>query len=146
MRNFEDELRSFVREKWALTGELQRKKLLFTTGILSPEEILQKTLEFHDAGGSQTLLSAQTGSVEGNSYVTVLIRVKASSESRKSMEKAKASKHQMRIEVDRILRKETLPSEWEFAVVERWTNRDSRVFSPPLFQDEVRVWIKYQSN
>jgi len=146
MRDFEDELRTLVRDKWSLTGNLARKKLLFTTSILSPEEIVKKTLEFHLMGGSQRPLSAQVGSAEGDARVGVLIRVKAKSESRKAIEEAKKSKADMRIELDRIVRKETLPTDWEFALLERWDNRDSRVFTPPLIQDEVIVRIKYQSN
>jgi len=146
MRNFEDELRTLVRDRWSLTGDLARKKLLFTTSILSPEEIVKKTLEFHGIGGSQRLLSAQVGSAEGDAGVGVFIRVKAKSQSQKAIEEAKKFKANMRIELDRIVRKEELPTGWEFALVERWVNRDSRVFTPPLIQDEVTVRIKYQSN
>ena len=146
MVDMEDQLKTFLHEKWSLTDEGYKKDVdvEFHRGYLEEEQIPsdKKEVQVGHSSGSQELLHAGV-ELKGEATLTVLVSVRAAQDTIADVEAAKDSKVKIWDEIERILLKETpLPSGWEYSWVSSYENRD--VPGPtPLISELLYVKVVY---
>jgi len=140
----ESELKTLLETEWSLTNDYAKENIRFHRGYVDPKIIRKPQIIIGHVRANQSLLpEISISQLEGDYRASITVYVWCKDRAIESQESAKDGKWTMMEEIQRILAKETLPSEWQWAYVEAHENRDEPLLEPPLMGEHLIVFIKY---
>lgn len=139
---FEDNMKALLKENWEVTiPGITQAEIEVHKGYVAPEQYHKPQVQIGHFSAVQTPIAGKE--LEGDVDMTVLLSVKASQDTVEDMEAAKTSRDLMKLEVERILDKCDLPSDWIHTFIVRYSNRDLPNEEPPIAQEELVIRVKY---
>jgi len=134
---------TLLNEKWNLADDLEKSKVVFHRNARKVEGTLQDP-NVIARENVDVLKWDKEGMAECLASIVVRTRIQAQATTNDSVDEAKVLKTNMRVEILRILKEETLPTGWEWAHVTRRVNGDNFDFQPALLGEDLYVTIAYQ--
>jgi len=134
---------TLLSEKWKLNGELAKKQIIFHRNMRKVEGILQQP-NIIIRENVDALAWDKEGMAECLASIVVRTRIQAEGTTNEEVDKTKVHKTNIRTEVLRILKEETLPTGWEWAHITRRVNGDNFDIQPALLGEDLFVTIAYQ--
>lgn len=134
---------TLLSEKWSLTDSLAKSKVIFHRNMRKVEGTLQDPNVIARENVDMNKWDKE-GMAECLASIIVRTRIQAEGTTNEEVDKTKILKTNMRAEIYRILKDETLPTGWEWAHITRRVNEDSFDIQPALLGESLFVTIAYQ--
>lgn len=137
-------LMNLVSTKWSISeGSLAKSKMLFHRNMRKVEGTLKEPNVIF-AENVDVLAWDNEGMAECMASIIIRTRIQAEGTENTEVDATKVLKKDMRVEIFRILKEETLPDGWEWGHITRRVNSDNFDMQAALLGEDLFVSIAYQ--